>query len=112
MSTELKSAPPPVRELPSTAQLILGADKRNPVFTVYRDSDREELQVYFGFELIEVLSDVAESPARKLLIARLYNAGVRMKTLSETFEFDPKTIRRWGQALRHGDAEALIRVRS
>ncbi len=57
-----------------------------------------------------MLSDVAESPARKLLIARLYNAGVRMKTLSETFEFDPKTIRRWGQALRHGDAEALIRV--
>ncbi len=34
MSTELKSDPPPVGELPSTAQLILGADKRNPVFTV------------------------------------------------------------------------------
>lgn len=110
MSTETTAQSPAVRDLPSTAQLILGADKRNPVFSVYRDSDREELQVYFGFELLETLADVPESPARKLLLARLSNAGVKIKTLSETFDFDPKTIRRWGQALRRGDAEALIKV--
>ena len=110
MSTEPTAQSPWVGELPSTAQLILGADRRNPVFSVYRDSDREELQVYFGFELIETLADVPESPALKLLLARLYNAGVKIKTLSETFDFDPKTIRRWGQALRRGDADALIRV--
>ncbi len=97
-------------DLPSTAQLILGVDKRNPIFTVYRDSEREELQVYFGFELMESLADVPESPACKLLLARLYNAGVKVKSLSETFNFDAKTIRRWGQSLRRGNAEELIGV--
>lgn len=110
MSTEITAESPPLRNLPSTAQLILGADKRNPVFSVYRNSDREELQVYFGFELLETLADIPESPACKLLLARLYNAGVKLKALCETFGFDPKTIRRWGQALRRGDAEGLIRV--
>ena len=97
-------------ELPVTSQLILGADKRNPVFTVYRDRERERLQVYFGFELLETLPDVPESPACKLLVARLYNAGVKIKSLCETFDFDAKTIRRWGRSLRLGDADELIRV--
>lgn len=110
MCTEPTLASAPVRDLPSSAQLILGADKRNPVFTVYRNSERAELQVYFGFELMEVLADIPESPACKLLLARLYNAGVKIKSLCETFDFDAKTIRRWGQSLRRGDAEALIRV--
>ena len=110
MSTESIAESLRVGELPCTAQLILGADKRNPIFSVYRDSDREELQVYFGFELLETLADIPESPACKLLLARLYNAGVKVKSLCETFGFDPKTIRRWGQALRRGDAEGLIGV--
>ena len=110
MSTERTTQSAPIGEMPSSAQLILGADKRNPVFTVYRDSERERLEVYFGFEIIEALPDVPESPACKLLLARLYNAGVKVKSLTETFGFDAKTIRRWGQSLRRGDAEELIRV--
>lgn len=101
---------PLIGEQPRTSQLILGADRRNPVFSVYRDTDREELQVYFGFELIETLAEVPESPACKLLVARLYNAGFKVKSLSEVFAVDPKTIRRWGVALRSGDADELIRV--
>ena len=95
---------------PRTSQLILGADRRNPVFSVYRDTDREELQVYFGFELIETLPEAPQSPACKLLIARLYNAGFKVKSLAEVFAVDPKTIRRWGAALRGGNADELIRV--
>lgn len=110
MSTERTTQSAPMGEMPSSAQLILGADKRNPVFTVYRDSERERLEVYFGFEIIEALPDVPESPACKLLLARLYNAGVKVKSLTETFGFDAKTIRRWGQSLRRGDAQELIRV--
>ena len=77
---------------------------------VYRDSEHERLQVYFGFEIIEALPDVPESPACKLLLARLYNAGVKVKSLTETFGFEAKTNRRWGQSLRRGDAQDLIRV--
>ena len=110
MSTEPTTQSAPMGEMPSSAQLILGADKRNPVFNVYRDSERERLEVYFGFEIIEALPDVPESPACKLLLARLYNAGVKVRSLTETFGFDAKTIRRWGKSLRRGDAEELIRV--
>ena len=33
-----------------------------------------------------------------------------MRIAAETFGFDAKTIRRWGQSLRRGDAQELIRV--
>ena len=40
-----------------TGQLILGTDKRNPLFTVYAEgeSDQERLHVYYGLELLEVV---------------------------------------------------------
>ncbi len=41
-----------------TGQLILGADKRNPLFTVHahEEGQGEQLHVYYGLELLEVVS--------------------------------------------------------
>ncbi len=97
-----------------TGQLILGTDKRNPLFTVYveeeEQDDQERLHVYYGLELLEVVSANRNDPSFKMLVGRLHNAGVSLRVLQQTFERDAKTIRRWGRALRSRDAEELIRV--
>ena len=36
-------------------QLILGTDKRNPCLEVYQDEAKQQLHVYYGFELLEVV---------------------------------------------------------
>ncbi len=89
-------------------QKILGTDKRNPVFTVYQDSKGEELHVYYGLQLFEVVRADKEDPAFKLLVGRLYNAGVKVKSLKSAFGVDRKTMKRWGAALRSGDPDVLV----
>src|SRR5512143_931131 len=95
-----------------TGQLILGTDKRNPLFTVYaqEEGEAEQLHVYYGLELLEVVSADRNDPSFKMLVGRLYNAGVSLRVLQLTFASDAKTIQRWGRALRSRDAEELIRV--
>lgn len=95
-----------------TGQLILGTDKRNPLFTVYAQEAQEEeqLHVYYGLELLEVVSAERNEPSFKMLVGRLYNAGVSLRVLQQTFQTDAKTIQRWGRALRSHNAEELIRV--
>ena len=95
---------------PPSGQLILGTDKRNPVFAVYEDDSGERLLVYYGFELIEIIKNHRESPAYKLLVARLCNCGVELRALCESFGVDPKTVRRWANVLLDGDPVELIRV--
>jgi hypothetical protein len=106
-------APPPADpalRTPPTGQLLLGTDKRNPVFAVYQDDSGERLLVFYGFEIIEIVNNDPDDPAFKLLLARLYNARVKLSALCESFQVDPKTIRRWGKALLQGDAAELVRV--
>jgi len=95
---------------PPTGQLILGTDKRNPVFAVYEDDSGQRLLVFYGFEIIEIVNHDPEDPAYKLLLGRLYNSGVKLRALCESFAVDPKTVRRWGAVLLKGDAGELIRV--
>lgn len=95
-----------------TGQLILGTDKRNPLFTVYshEEGEEEQLHVYYGLELLEVVSADPNDPSFKMLVGRLYNARVGLRVLQQTFHIDPKTIQRWSRALRSRDAQELIRV--
>jgi len=95
-----------------TGQLILGTDKRNPLFTVYaqEEGEEEQLHVYYGLELLEVVSADRNEPSFKMLVGRLYNAGVSGRVLQQTFQTDAKTIQRWGRALRSRNVQELIRV--
>ena len=92
-------------------QLILGTDKRNPLFTVYcqEEGQPEQLHVYYGLELLEVVSADRNNPHFKMLVGRLFNAGVSLRVLQQTFPADPKTIQRWGRALHRRDAQELKR---
>ena len=80
-------------------QCILGVDKRNPSITVYRDLSEGKLHVYYGHELFEVVGDDREQVDFKLLVGRLYNAGLKKGRLQRQFEVDPKTMKRWGKAM-------------
>ena len=96
-----------------TGQLILGTDKRNPLFTVYaweEDEDEEQLHVYYGLELLEVVPADRNAASFKMLVGRLYNARLSRRVLQETFRVDLKTIQRWAAALRSRDAEELVRA--
>ena len=94
----------------ASLQLILPTDKRNPCFTIYLTEDGQSLHVYYGVERLEIIPAAADHPAHRMLVARLYNAGVKVAVLEELFDLDHKTIRAWGLALDSGDPEALQRM--
>ena len=104
-------SPPEGRRSPRLEfKLILGTDKRNPHLSVSGDADAGRLSVFYGLELLEVISNQPEHPAYKLMVGRLYNAGVKVRTLQEVFEVDRKTLQRWGPALHSGNEALLWRV--
>jgi hypothetical protein len=91
-------------------QLILPTDKRNPSFSLYLTADEQAIHVFYGLELLEVVPADREHIAYRMLVARLYNAGLRVRTLAEVFSLDPKTMRAWGQALCSRDPALLQRM--
>jgi hypothetical protein len=91
-------------------QAILGTDKKNPMFAVYRDREKSELHVYYGFELLEVVPEDKTTPRFKLMVAQLYNAGVKGVRLVEVFRVEAKCMRKWGRALKSGDPETLVKA--
>ena len=49
-------------------QKIIGVDKKNPVFTLWRDPESSGgIHVYFGTELMEVVPDDRNNPQFKLM---------------------------------------------
>ncbi len=90
-------------------QRLIGVNKKNPYFTICRDaSNPGNIYVYFGAALMEVISEDRSNPEFKLLIARLYNAGVKAKSITEKFGIARTTMKRWGDALKSGDADRLV----
>ena len=92
--------------------MIIGIDKRNPLFTILRDTEKKEIQIYYGGLLHEVIEDKRDSPELKLMLARLYNAGVNVRRLIDQFGYSYPTIKRWGEALKSGDPERLYHALS
>lgn len=93
-------------------QTIIGIDKRNPLFTIFRDSQKHEIHIYYGGLLHEVIKDKKDNPEIKLMLARLFNAGVNVKSLIANFGYSYPTIKRWGDALKSGDPEKLYQALS
>jgi hypothetical protein len=92
-------------------QQLIGVDKKNPFFTLCRKpKEPDKIYVYFGTALMEVVEEGRNNPEFKILIARLYNAGLKVKTLKETFKIHRTTMKRWGDALKSDDPEELVRV--
>ena len=62
---------------------------------------------FTGGELLEVVADKKDNPELKLMLARLYKAKVKVKSLIAHFGYSYPTIRRWAAALKSGDMDRL-----
>ena len=92
-------------------QEIIGVDKKNPHITLCHDPKRPgELLVFWGAQLLEVITEDRANPGFKLLLARLYNAGLNVSALTAAFGVARTTLKRWGEALKSGDPERLTRI--
>jgi transposase len=93
-------------------QQLFGVDKNNPVFTLWRNQDTSatEIHLYFGTELMEVVPDDRSNPQWKLMIARLYLAGIKPKRITDMFGPARTTIKRWADALVSGDPQRLVQA--
>ena len=91
-------------------QPILGTDRKNPVFSVYRHSQSRQYHVYYGLELFEVVPSDHEDTRFKLMVAHLRNVGAKLGVLQKAFGVDPRTIKKWSAALKSGDAQKLIQA--
>lgn len=60
--------------------------------------------------MLETVPDDRNHLTYKLMVARLYNANVKVSVLQEVFGFDRKTMKKWGEALKRGDIQELTRV--
>lgn len=96
----------------NSMQLIIGVDKNNPHFSIYRNSKTKEIYVYLGFALMEIIPDVKDNPQLKILLARLFNASVNKSALTREFGYCYHTLERWGNALKSGSPEELVRALS
>ena len=96
----------------SYLQTIISVDKKNPHFTLFRDTTNKTISVYFGAGLFEVIDDKPDNPNLKFMIARLFNAGVKKQTLVDTFGYCYNTIRRWSEALKTDDALTIVHTLS
>jgi len=92
-------------------QQIIGTDKRNPDFTICRDkASPRKLYLFFGAALLETIPEDKTHAEFKLLLARLYNSGIKVKTLIKEFGIARTTIKRWADALKNGDPKILAKA--
>ncbi|MFW6249451.1 MAG: hypothetical protein ACOC4J_06765, partial [Bacteroidota bacterium] len=66
--------------------------------------------IYFTIEcnlVLDVIKDYKDNAELKFMLARLYNAGVKVKSLIEHFGYSYPTYKQWGEALKSGDAEKI-----
>lgn len=91
-------------------QCIIGTDSRNPYYSVLKNSEKDELYIYFGNAHIETVPNIKDSPQLKHLLGRLYNANVKAISLTKHFGYSFHTIKRWGDALKSGNLEDIARA--
>lgn len=91
-------------------QAIIGTDKKNPHFTLIRNTKDKTILVYFGAALLEVIEDRRDNPNLKHLLGRLFNSGIKKQSLVDNFGYSYNAIKRWAEAIKTGDPETIVRA--
>ncbi len=92
-------------------QKILGTDKKNSTFSIYKNPTKPGFfYVCVAFSIIETVKDDPKSFEYKLMVARLFNAGVKRKKLIQIFAGARTTMQRWGDALKSNDITIISRA--
>ena len=74
---------------------------------VFLNSSEDHYYIYLGVALLEKVSIDPSDLRHKMLIGRLYNGGAKLSVLQERFNHDPRTIKRWAQAILSNDPEEI-----
>ena len=92
-------------------QLILSSyETRYSDLSVFLDKEESEFYVYIGVALLERVSINAEEIGHKMFIGRLYNSGVKLCVLEKRFGHDPRTVKKWGWALKTCDVDEMSKA--
>ena len=97
MSALLQPILMPVKGAPD---IVLSIDPNNP----------DEVFVFLGMAMLEKVPRLREHLSFKMLLARLYNAGVSGRKIKETFGVARSTLSRRGRALKSGDMERITKA--
>lgn len=92
-------------------QLVLSNyETRYSDLSVFLDKEESEFYVYLGVALLERISINAEEIGHKMFIGRLYNSGVTLSLLQDRFGHDPRTVKKWGNALKTCDVDEMSKA--
>jgi len=78
--------------------------------SIFLDSSQNTYSVFLGVSLLEKVGADPDELNRKMLIGRLYNAGAKVTHLQDIFSHDPRTIKKWGDALLSNDPDLVFRA--
>ncbi len=93
-------------------QGIIGTDKRNPQFTLAKDVEKNDIHVFYGMALFDVVKNDKTDLGFKLMIGQMVNANLNQTVLSKEFGIAVSTMKRWAKAIKCSDPETLIKMLS
>lgn len=88
-------------------QVLSCCESLSTDLSVFLDTSEDDYYVYLGVALLERVSADPANLGRKMLIGRLYNGGVRLRSLHDKFGHDGRTAKKWGNALKSCDANEM-----
>ena len=92
-------------------QLVLAGGKGTLTdLTVFLSDKEHALFVYLGLALMERVDSDPNQFAYKMLVGRLVNANTPLEELKRHFSHDPRTMKRWAQALTSTDPDQIVRL--
>ncbi len=90
-------------------QLVLtGGKGMTTDLTVFLSDSEQALFVYLGVALLERVDNDPQQIAYKILLGRLVNAGMVLAEMQRKFAHDPRTLKRWGEALKSNDPDVIL----
>lgn len=90
--------------------ILFGGESIGTDLSVFLNKDESTYDAYIGVALLERVPISPEALGQKMLVGRLYNAGVKLCELSRRFGHDNRTIKKWGAALKSGDVDEMVRA--
>jgi len=90
--------------------VLFGGECIGTDLSVFLNEDESTYDAYIGVALLERVPVDPKALGQKMLVGRLYNAGVKLCELRRRFGHDNRTIKKWGAALQSGDIDAMVRA--
>lgn len=88
--------------------VLCGGESIETDLSVFLNNEESSFDAYIGVALLERVPISPEALGHKMLVGRLFNAGVKLRRLHKAFGHDNRTVRKWGEALKSGDVDVMV----